>query len=271
MEAVETDQKSRIVLKYLKEQNPDLNEFNFDIEVNKLSLFTGPNGTGKTFLLGHQYFLTLLIHVLQEMREVFDDKTIQKVFDHCFDNFKYTGTCEYHIKGDFVVVSLKEGVIQNISVNITNTFKHSKPIYLSSKTRLMSSIEDILRQLSFVEQAAVAQGHEQYSNKYNEFIDENFSKYYKIYDLEFTMSMKAAFIGSWKDISFLQESLEKFFAKDETDITKVKQIFKEITYDSTKNKFIGRNYSGQEIELSSLSAGEQSLYTMLLGNTLNRV
>lgn len=228
-------------------------EMNFGkIQMNQLNLYVGQNGSGKSLILKNQWLLGMIAQyyiVSLTNNNVNIEKEISYLFDKTFDANNFTG----EIIGEFdnLYLSFKMDNGKCISFN-ANTNKElelgNPPIFMSKDMRTISDMVKYLKTKKML--------------KINSMTQEGIDKIlemYKIYDYAFA-EMFLLKINGYQCKQDVKDALKSFDLKFTLDNIYVDEIGCTIkSVDSVTNKVI---------DLSILSAGEQSLIVMILGTII---
>ncbi len=231
------------------------------IDINKLSLFTGMNGTGKTLILRQIWILNYIVntYVYTEGKISLEQitKALQFLFDNSFDNNDFTG----RIKGEFAHLEIEfvidNGTVSNLSFmcigcDIKDLEPMGLPNYMSSDMRLFS---DIIKYLKFKKLLKL-------DKPFTEFTDEELKslcEVYKIFDV----------ISTEKLLSTLENST--FTTSEQVKKTLFELTKKDITfifYDKKNSDIIVTEKfpdgTSKDYSILKLGAGEQALINMFI-------
>ena len=226
--------------------------------MNKLTLLTGQNASGKSVIMKFIWFLTTSVNnALVAQKELglknFDDliPSMQALLDGTFINNDLTGNIYalLECKSDINVV-FENGKIKSIVINCPPDVTYgAQPIYMSAQTRLLNSFDMYLTVKKYMKLGKMTDPG---------FDLEELLKTYRIYDIFFFEKMLGYYEKGYKLKADLVKTL-----KDTYDF---KEEVSEIFLNQATNSLYYRNSSGVEKHVSCLSAGEQSLVNMFVSS-----
>lgn len=220
-------------------------EMDTEIEYKNLSLFVGANGSGKTFVLKMTWFLNMVAATiikkegLEGTGNTVED-VVQYTLDKSFDNpEEFEGSIGIDYDNGSVGVIFMAGKIINISSDLDGIDTMPIPIFMSKDTRTFNQMKMILQIRKLVER------------------EDKILETVKLYDYSFVMMIEAKLKHGYKLDDKFKETLEKF-DMEKYDIQSFKMM---------DNSFWFTNSKGKDRELTTLSAGEQSIINMFLASS----
>jgi len=207
-----------------------------DFTINMLSVLTGQNGTGKTFVMVMLYCLSVMMTLISRMNG--DLSLLNYILENCYDdsniNGEYGMECVINVNGKEEPCSLTI-IVENrkvIDIKMSNpkVFEAAAPIqFLSKNTRLFSDMD---RYLQIKKQVG----------------EEAMTKIYKMYDITRIESLirKCPYKLNHK-------MLDEY---NNTMISSLDEVY------VTDEYFMGKKKDGTVVRMSTLSSGEQSLINM---------
>ena len=230
-----------------------------NLEFNKITLMTGYNGSGKSFLLVHAYIFSevaVLIKAGLKDKELLDEA--QFVYSKSFSEIDTTGKISCNFSADlisekvlnvnllWIEMTLDAGKIQDLhhsGFEEVNTI--SRINYMSGAMRTFEAIKMYLGSKSMLNKAY---------NSDTEKVMGDLLDIYRIYDLQHIERLIAKM--PLKTDPRMKEQLSQFFTNisfDFFDVDPIKNDFYYQTVGSTDKKY-----------LTTLSKGDQSLLNMLM-------
>lgn len=205
------------------------------VELNKLSLMTGANGVGKTFILINCYCISLIAcaegnpHIIE---------MAQYIYDKSFTNQDIDGDVTLTVDGKNATVTLERGKVK--SVEVDKEISAQPIIYMSAAMRLFSAISTYLcmRKMMVGDEKQIIEG---------------MLNTYRLYDV---MYIEGLIKKCPIDITPDQD-----LALERMDIT---DMVAQIGIDLEKCDFYAVTRDGIKW-LSTYSNGEQSIINMIIG------
>ena len=216
---------------------------------NKVSLFVGINGSGKSFLNKIVYCISSIANIYISNNDLnITKKQAQFFFDNCFDEQNINGTISLTFTSEFEIkLTFVHGNITDLDVNHVKCTTGTNIVYMSSNMRLLTELEKYIN----IKNTLLPKG----------LITDNdiltLCKFYKLYDILYaeTLYNKLKIGIELKSQSF--SSFEGF-----KDITRV-------YYNDTSQKICYSLLDGTDGLVSLLSAGEQSILNMYITQLIN--
>lgn len=222
-------------------------KLDLNIEFNQLTMMTGANGTGKSFInklnfcavsISNVYILTKNLDLTKKQAQFF--------FDNCFDNQDINGEINLKFTSEFEIkFKFDNGNIIDLDVNHVVCDNITNIIYMSSNMRLLTELEKYIN----IKDTICPKGL---------ITDEDFlkmCKFYKLYDIIYAET--------------LYISLEKGIDLAKLDgFTGFKPINK-VYYSELSKKICYSLEDGTEGLVSHLSAGEQAIINMFITTSIN--
>lgn len=219
------------------------------IEFNKLTLMTGLNGTGKTFLLVYSYVLTEIAGLVVAGLDGENLKIgSQFIMEKCFSQIDTTGEISGNFgDGNKITLKMEDGKI--LSVGVTG-FKDVTDVarikYMSSAMRTFDTIKAYLR----LRQVALDKlGN--YESMATEMLET-----YRLYDFKYMETLIASMPFKHPN---LIENLEKFDIKDKVTA---------IDVDLVAGDFFVLYEDGTKKYMTSFGKGHQSIFNMVMGQLI---
>jgi hypothetical protein len=241
----------------VKTLSTSLNGLKFeDIEFNKLSLFVGANGTGKSFIMILVWICNYIANIFLLTGKSMEDyeKVLQFLFDKSFDNQDFTGKVKAVFENLLVEFEMDNGKVKNLTINYPDKTvlvePMGVPIYMSTKTRLFSDVEQYFKFKKMMKIGDLTTLDEETTK--------NLTGMYKIYDIVFMERMKIRI--SDPNFKINPEALKSFKETVNKEITN-------ITYDSNTCEFTVHEIKDSKpisYRATSMSAGEQSWINMFI-------
>lgn len=225
-----------------------------DLNLQKLNLMVGTNGSGKTFCLVTMWLFGYLSSCVIIMRRIPNpaglEQFAQHAVDHCYDSKDITGNMSVVFdSGAEISITLNEGKVENISHTGFEDIEHFVPFrFMSSAMRTFEAMNMYLKLRGMLEKM----GHK------GEQLTNEMLKTFKLYDViqleHMIMSMP------YKVSKELQESMKNF---------DIGEGFREFGVDLEKGNFyVILDPDGKQKDLATFSKGEQALINMTLSNLL---
>lgn len=223
------------------------------IEFNKISIFTGPNGTGKTYLFITCYALTEISRIALESKIPVKDliSSAQFILDSCFTDYDMTGSIGIVFdSGMKTVVTCEDGKVKDISIeDEATTVEINSVRYMSSAYRTFHAIKGYL----------IARKLFMPGKSYRDPLDEkalmSLVKDFRLFDISHIERLIAS--TPWNLEPSDIDRLEQFVKN--ADI-------KTIDFDEDRGDFVAIYSDGKRKYLTHLSAGEQSVINMIMGS-----
>lgn len=210
----------------------------FDIEFKTLTLFTGVNGAGKSLIMKLKWvfetIMSILVHNPPSATE-----TVQYIMDKTFENQDFNGEIEAFFPKGSLKVSFDNGKVKHAEYFIDPAVKIITPsLYMSTNTRTFTQINQYLKVEKLIKN------------------EEEILGLYRLYDVVFVNSMKKKLENGLKATKDFKDTMSSEF--------NMKYDFDTFAIENESVVFIDKN--GKRINLSTLSAGEQSLINMNLAS-----
>lgn len=226
--------------------------------LNQIVMLVGPNGSGKSFVLKTVWmvnFLTLIKLAGDEFMTALSQSTghvgnvPQFVVDNTFVDQHFIGTIDAEFEQGNLEVVLKEGVVEEVNLQVNDGVETAPvPIFMSKNLR---TFDEMKGYLNFQNLASKTPNG-----------DDEILKAYRLYDCMFMSMFQIAFGGKKLQLSDeLTTQLDAFLEGREDR----KLRFMEL--DLTSNEIIGYLENGDRVDLTTWSAGEQSIVNMFVANS----
>jgi energy-coupling factor transporter ATP-binding protein EcfA2 len=211
-----------------------------DLDVNKLNIYVGQNGSGKSLILKMTWALATIM-VFKINRKTTSEAEIlqiaQYVWDNTFEDKNFNGLVGAIHPGGKISLGFKNGILESMNIDVAESIVDAPaPLFLSTTMRTFDEIERFFKLQDKIGIDAMPE-------------------YYRLYDSVYAHKIKKQFEDEIIVDKDLEDSL-KNFNLDKYDI---------VSFRYKNNKFIFTNSKGEEKSMSSLSKGEQSLLNMKLG------
>lgn len=224
-----------------------------NLTMNKLALFVGANGTGKSFIMKLVWMFATQMNNIAASRKFkmsyIIEAGMQDIVDMSLRENDLTGTINInYIGGEFLKVEFDEGkVISHDYFMREEIVPQSPPIFMSSDTRLISALT---KYLAFKDAIGVTSIADDANVK-------KLNKMYPLYDIIF-LERQIALLDNMtpERIKKINETIKEFDDKFE-EITDLK-------IDYTKSDVMFTTAKHTYKSLTSLGAGHQSLFTMFI-------
>jgi len=229
------------VLGHLQNLKMDIDkpiQMKFEIEYKNLNLLTGLNGSGKSLIMKLGWsFETILSILITNPPSA--NEAAQYILDKTFENQDFNGNIEATFKKGTLKLCMDNGKVSRAEFFIDPAVKVISPsIYMSTNTRTFIQINQFLKVEKLIK------------------TEEELLSLYRLYDVIFVNVMKGKLKNGLKATQQFKESMSKNFD--------MKYDFDTFAIENDSVIFIDTN--GKKTELSTLSAGEQSLINMNLAS-----
>ena len=236
----------------MKEMRIHLTEplkMDFDMELNKLMLLVGHNGTGKSLVLKLNWVLSFIVcteiegktHAAALKLPVPPIKELtQYTFDKSFDNQNFDGTVGAEFENGTCSVVLEKGKVKDVMI-FTEAEEAPIPVFMSTSTRTFEDIHRFLAMEKIVGQQKVLD-------------------HYKLYDVLLIQKLKKSCETGIPVTAKIEARLKTFDLHTKN--------FESFRYDPEQNIFLAKIKDSNEINLATLSKGEQAIISMLLVTNL---
>lgn len=224
-----------------------------NIAYNKLSLFIGANGTGKSFMFINLWISNFVINALINAKALnmpIDlNEMTQFAFDKCFDNQNFTGKYEViYSNGLFSTIELIDGKVVDCDIqNIPDDLEHFPQMtYMSKNIRTFDAIKLYLKLRKRI-----------YPNpgRLPEQALAELVQDYKLFDVTYIEKL----LGACPMI--FNHDLSNFdFTHEETPVN--------IDFDFNSSELVAVLGNGTVKPLTSYGAGHQSIINMIIGSSL---
>ena len=219
---------------------------NMEISLRELTLLTGTNGTGKTFMMVNTFCMSFVANSISNGSDT--KEVAQFVFVHSFSDQNIHGTIRTDFKDCYLTVTFDKGQVTDIEHNITDQVIPLS-VYMSSAMRKFDSISvylKIRRRIEDMKRIGI-RGKMVHPLLINEMV-----KDFKLYDIVYIERLIKACPITISDQ--MLNSLETFGIRD---------ILVTVDVDLGKCEFIVATNNGIK-NLSNYSAGEQAIINMML-------
>lgn len=229
-------------IKSMKIKTDQPTKMDIDMEYNKLVLFCGTNGTGKSLVMKYNWALGTIASIMINAAEASPplSKVAQEILDGTLEDQNINGELVSYYENGTLKLTLEKGKV------ITSEFEKGEeittaptPVFMSKVTRTFSQIHQYLqleKQLGM----------------------QSMLKTYRLYDVLYIEKMKARLSEGMEASLELKHALEGF-DMGKHDIQKF-VLENETVY------FL--NTAGERKSMSTLSDGEQSIVNMCLAPSL---
>lgn len=231
--------------------------------LKEIAIFVGQNGSGKTLVLKFIWVVSMMLYNsvnyrrlrphMTELNEELKNENYQFLIDKSFDENNFNGTIEATFEHASVSLKLTNGKIAQLEIEVEQGYDlPTLPIFMSKNLR---TFDDIKKYLQF--------------RKLNNIVDvksnpESFEKMleiYRIYDVTFVESLLLK-LKEPKDIpDNVLESLHSFEGME-------KYNMKKLGADLESCDIYFLNENNERVNLTRLSAGEQSLTNMVISQLI---
>ena len=215
----------------------------FDMEYNKLVLLCGTNGSGKSLVLKLSWLFNTVMSLglgkkLMGLTKTSFEGLVQFTFDNTFDNQNFNGMIKAEYENGNIVIGLDHGKVLSLEIITADTVNSvPTPIFMSTEMRTFDQIKRFF-QLSKLSK-----------------IEDDILNYYKLYDVTYVEFLKKKINGSYILSEDFKDRLKVF------DLGKYDMQSLQMTDDT----MYFTNSKEEQIELTTLSKGEQSIVNMFLG------
>lgn len=240
-------------IKIMKKQTPgDIVNIEFDmtvpmkfknkIEYNQLSIYVGTNGSGKTFMLKMVWFINTISAAFVNMSKLSTVFSItefaQFTLNHTFSNCDFEGSIKVNYEHGDIKVEFTKGMVTCITPNLSGIEEMATPIFMSKDARTFDQIKQIMYLQSTL-------GNEKVLD------------IVKLYDIMYVEILKTKLENGLKvDEKF--KTILKDYELEKYDIQSFKIANNSVYFTNSKN---------EDVELTRLSSGEQSIINMFLGSS----
>jgi len=209
---------------------------NFDMEYNKLTLLTGLNGSGKSLIMklnwAFETIMSILIHNPPSA-----DETVQYIMDSTFEQQDFNGEIEAFFPKGSLKAQFDNGKVKRVEYFVDPAVKIITPsLYMSTNTRTFTQINQFLKVEKLIK------------------TEEEILSMYRLYDVVFVNVLKQKLGNGLKPTKNFKDSMANEFS--------MKYDFDTFAIENESVVFIDKD--GKRTDLSTLSAGEQSLINMNL-------
>lgn len=221
-----------------------------DFKVNKMTMMTGMNGTGKSVIMKINWIMSTIANYCcykQDHQDKIDlENEINFLFEHTFSDNNFTGDITTRFENLDMKLELNEGKYVSFSFTTSKLLSPSNlSFYLSSETRLLS---DHVKYMKMRKALGVISPLGAIDNKGFD----TMLKVYKIYDVLF-MEYYLRDLNGYKITEEEQASMDKMESNN------LKYATIEVDQDACTIK----NVDGEESkDLTILSAGQQAIFVM---------
>lgn len=217
-------------------------KMDIDMEFNQILILVGQNGTGKTLVMKLSWALTTAASVAFAVPTQKLETVLQTILDSTFDAQDFDGFMSItYTEGSVLSATLIKGQVVSAEVIFSPKAKQfPPPIFMSSTMRTFDQIKNFLKTKKLVP---------------------DISQLYKLYDIVYVELLSAKLSGGWPIPPALESRLP--------DYNLDKYDMKTFYIDDESVWF--ENSEGSRTDLTTLSAGEQSILNMFIGNFINNV
>jgi len=216
-------------------------KMNSVVEFNKISLFVGPNGSGKTLILKMLWFAnTVAMGAVKEKTLPLGMTIIdlaQFTLNHTFDNCDFEGSLKVNYERGSIKIAFVNGNVIGVEPDLQDVTDMAVPIFMSKDARTFNQIKMIMQL-----QATVGQ--------------EKTLEMVKLYDLVYIEFLKKKLAKGLPITKEFKQSLDDFGLK-QYDMQSFKIDNSSVYFTDSK---------GKDTEMTVLSAGEQSIVNMFIGS-----
>jgi hypothetical protein len=224
----------RIKIKVDKPINID-----FDIEYQKLSLFTGLNGSGKSLIMKLSWAFSTIMAILHAEPHHLASDITQYVMDNTFEDQDFNGEIDATFRKGTLKMSIENGKIVRAEYYIDPAVKTCPSVtFMSKNTRTISQINQYLKL------------EKQLPTK------DDLLEFYKLYDVAYVEQLKVRLEGGLKPTKEFKETLSKEF--------NIEHDFDTLAIEN--DVIVSIDKDGKRTNLSTFSDGDQSLITMTLAS-----
>lgn len=233
-------------------------QLNFtEIEFNKLSIFTGTNGSGKSLILKFNWLCSTFINLLiakngiKEGISVDNTQLFEYLFKNTFVDNNFNGYIRCFYPNNSLSVAFTNGSINSLVIDgDLDLNSYSITQFLSKETRTFDSVDKYLQLKKLLNVGSDILDMAKSENS------EKLLSMYRIYDIFFI----EGFINKTKDGFIIEEKYKE-------DLTKFGIECHEIKTDFNNSAVLFKKTKDTEfIRAASLSSGEQSILTMFLAS-----
>ncbi len=225
-------------LKHLKLKIDKPMALDFDLEYNKLSMFTGHNGSGKSLIMKLTWSFGTIMSILHHNPPSANEMA-QYVMDKTFEQQNFNGEIEASFPNGSLKMSMDNGKVSRVEYYIDPEVKVITPsLYMSTNTRTFTQINQYLK----IEKKFTS--------------EEELLGIYRLYDMIYVNVLKAKLENGLKATKNFKDAMEKDFS--------MKYDFDTFAIENDAVVFIDKD--GKRTDLSTLSAGEQSVINMNLAS-----
>lgn len=233
-------------------------DFETDINLRELTLMTGLNGIGKSLTLKVTWCINYIAqsYLMAKEQGLSNFPLLdfaQHAFNKSFDDQDFNGKIEVKFEDDKndVIIEFDKGKITKFDLNFQpNVISSGMPVFMSTETRTYSNIVKYL----ILRKSLGIKGSMDNTNAH---LFEGISDHYKLYDILFIERF----------ITKLQKPL--IFTKDLKDALKKFDLrfnVESIGLDLNKPEIYFIDDKGNVKSITSLSAGEQSIFNIIVSN-----
>lgn len=136
-------------IRQLKIHITDPIKMEMDIEMNKLSVFVGANGTGKTFILINTFAISSIAQAI--VLHKFPPSTLslvaQYIYDNCFTDQNINGTISAEFEnGPAISIEFDKGKVKNLTYDAFDDVEQPiRVVFMSSQFRTFNAISGYLQ------------------------------------------------------------------------------------------------------------------------------
>lgn len=230
------------------------------MEFNKLTLLTGMNGTGKSFLFANTYLFTEIgVLVAAGIPREHLKATAQFILEKCFDDVDTTGTISVAFDVDdvkagcSVTLVMENGKINDVTYSgFENIVDVSRVKYMSAGMRTFDAIKMYLSMRKMIKQTKL-------DIDTQEGLVGELLNTYKLYDVTYLERLINAM--PLKSDHRMKDFLTKFDDKQQMGLEDIE----EFGVDLDKPDFF-LIQKGEKKYLTTFGKGHQSIFNMLLGS-----
>jgi hypothetical protein len=214
----------------------------FDMEYQSLVIMVGANGTGKSLILKLTWVLNTImgIGIAKKISKLNlpVENLAQFTFDKSFENQNFNGMIKADYEHGQIVVGLDHGKVLSLDISSADEVDSvPTPIFMSTEMRTFDQIKRFL-QLSKLSKN-----------------EDDILNFYKLYDITYVEFLKRKIGNNYILSEAFKERLSSF------DLGKYDIQSLQMTDDT----MYFTNSKEEQIELTTLSKGEQSIVNMFIG------
>lgn len=217
-------------------------KMDMDMEYNKIMLFCGTNGTGKSLVMKYNWALGTIASIMTNTHPMSPplSKVAQEILDGTLEDQNINGELISRFENGTLKLTLENGKVQ------TSEFERGEGITTAPTPTFMSKVTRTFSQIH------------QYLQLEKELGMERMLKTYRLYDVLYIAKMKARLSEGLEASPELKNALDGF--------DMAKHDIQKFILDNETVFFL--NTAGERKSMSTLSDGEQSIVNMCLAPSL---